>query len=425
MSIRLKLPLLVLFSFIINLLLVYGYYSLFLSKEIADFNSSIREQLQAEADGIAGQVDGRSDFDEILRDLSEEKSLIIEVSDEDRNIVLSAGEQTGVNVENTAASLFRLDDRVYMLKVTQPMPIMNISAYRIGRNILRAEVIIIFIILLFSAVPIYLDYVKPIFALQKSIGRYKEGIRPERVDRYDEIGLLRNEFVALTDAIEKEKQKQHLIIASISHDIKTPLTSIMGFAERLKKTSVSAERHEQYVSIIYNKAVAINNLVEEFDEYLNLKRQIGIKQQRISVEKFCSILRSDYEAELTERGIVFTVNTSCPNEMIFVDISKMRRVFGNIIDNSLKHFSQKAPKISVFCLKQGDSVVFTVADNGTGIPENELDKVFDPFYTSDKGRSVAGLGLSICKEIVGACGGTIWAESNESGGTTIAISFPV
>jgi signal transduction histidine kinase len=425
MSIRLKLPLLVLSAFIINILLVYGYYSLFLSKEISSFNTSIREELQAETDLIAKQIEGRSDFADILRVISDEKSLTIKVSDEDGQTVFFTGEQTGVNVENNAASLFRSGDRAYLLKVTQPMSIMNISAYRIGRNILRAEVIIICIILLFSAVPIYLDYVKPIFELQRSIGRYKEGIRPERTARIDEIGLLRNEFAALTDAIENEKQKQHLIIASISHDIKTPLTSIMGFAERLKKSSISADRHEQYVNIIYNKAVSINNLVEEFDEYLNLKKQIGIKQQKISAEKFCSILKSDYEAELTERGIAFTVSVSCPNEMIFVDISKMRRVFGNIISNSLKHFSRQTPAISVFCLKQGDNVIFSVEDNGTGIPENELDRVFDPFYTSDKGRSVAGLGLSICREIVGACGGTIWAQNKESGGTAIKISLPV
>ncbi|NLK88264.1 MAG: HAMP domain-containing histidine kinase [Clostridiaceae bacterium] len=425
MSIRLKLPLLVLSSFIINILLVYGYYSLFLSKEISSFNTSVREQLQADTDSIAKQVEGRDDFVGALQDISMEKSLIIEVSDEQGQIVLSAGEKAGVNVENSAASLFRHDDRVYLLKVTQPMSIMNISAYRIGRNILRAEIIIIFIILLFSAVPIYLDYVKPIFELQKSIGKYKEGVRPERTVRTDEIGLLRNEFAALTDAIEKEKKKQLLIIASISHDIKTPLTSIMGFAERLKKRSLSADRHDQYVNIIYNKAVSINNLVEEFDDYLNLNKQIGIKQQKISVDKFCAVLKSDYEAELTERGVAFSVDVFCPEEMILVDLSKMRRVFGNIIGNSLKHFSRQAPAIAVYCSRQGDSIIFSVEDNGTGVCESELDRIFDPFYTSDKGRSVAGLGLSICREIVEACGGTIWAQNNESGGTAIKISLPV
>jgi signal transduction histidine kinase len=261
--------------------------------------------------------------------------------------------------------------------------------------------------------------------LQKSMESYKDGIHPQNVIRKDEIGLLQNRFVMLTDAIEKEKQKQHLIIASISHDIKTPLTSVMGFTERLKKNMLPADKYEQYVDIIYNKSASINNLIEEFDEYLNLHTQSGLKQQRISVEKFCAILKSDYDVELRERGVAFSISVSCPNEILFVDISKLRRVFGNIISNSLKHFSLKEPSIAVFCSKQGDSVIFSVEDNGTGVSTEEMQQIFDPFYTSDKSRSVAGLGLSICKEIVEACGGKIWAENNESRGTTRKISLPV
>ena len=69
-------------------------------------------------------------------------------------------------------------------------------------------------------------------------------------------------------------------------------------------------------------------------------------------------------------------------------------------------------------------MLFSVEDNGTGIPKEDMQKIFDPFYTSDKSRSVAGLGLSICKEIVEACGGKIWAENNESGGASVKISLP-
>ena len=100
----------------------------------------------------------------------------------------------------------------------------------------------------------------------------------------------------------------------------------------------------------------------------------------------------------------------------------MRRVFGNIIGNSL---ITTGAGHSCLLLKAGDPIIFSVEDNGTGVCESELDRIFDPFYTSDKGRSVAGLGLSICREIVEACGGTIWAQNNESGGTAIKISLPV
>jgi signal transduction histidine kinase len=425
MSIKVKLPLLVLVAFLINILLLYGYYNFFLSKEISQYNSIMQEQLQIETDRISRELDNSQDFSQVLQNISQVKNLVLQVSDESGLTVFLVGNDSGVNMEIKASSLFHYDNHIYLLKVTQPLSLKNISSYYVVWNLFIAEVLIICFILLLITIIIYFNYVKPIVSLQKSMESYKDGIHPQNVIRKDEIGLLQNRFVMLTDAIEKEKQKQHLIIASISHDIKTPLTSVMGFTERLKKNMLTADKYEQYVDIIYNKSVSINNLIEEFDEYLNLHTQSGLKQQRVSVEKFCAILKSDYDVELRERGVAFSVSVSCPNEILFVDISKLRRVFGNIISNSLKHFSLHKPSIAVICSKQGDAVIFSVEDNGTGVSKEELQQIFDPFYTSDKSRSVAGLGLSICKEIVEACGGKIWAENNESVGISIKISLPV
>ncbi len=425
MSIKFKLPFLVLIAFLVNILLLYGCYNIFLSKEISRYNSSVQEQLQTEANRISKEIENMRDFPQALKNISEAKNLIIRVSDESGSTVFHAGNESGVNLETNASSLFHLDNNVYLLKIIQPMSLENISSYDVAWSVFEAEVLIICFILLLVTVVIYFYYVKPIISLQKNMERYKEGIRPRSIVREDEIGLLNNRFVELTEAIEKEKQKQDLIIASISHDIKTPLTSVMGFAERLKKGALPADRYEQYVNIIYNKSASINHLIEEFDEYLNLHIPSGIKRQRISAEKFCAILKTEYEEELAERGVAFSVTNSCPLEMLFVDIPKMRRVFGNIISNSLKHFSSKEPYVAVFCSKRGDAVQFSVEDNGTGISGEEMKKIFDPFYTSDKGRSVAGLGLSICKEIVEACGGKIWAENNPAGGMSIKINLPI
>lgn len=423
MSIRFKLPLLVFIAFLINILLLLGYYDFFLSKEISQYNSRMREQLQNETDRISKEIDYKQDFSQVLQNISQTKKLIIQVIDESGLTVFHAGNEEGVNIELNASGLFHHDNEIYLLKVTQPSSLKKISSYHLVWNLFIAEILIICFILLLLAVIIYFYYVNPIVALQKSMEGYKEGIHPQYITRKDEIGLLQNRFVRLTEAIEKEKQKQNLIIASISHDIKTPLTSVMGYAERLKKNVLPADRYEKYIDIIYNKSVSINNLIGEFDEYLNLQLQNGLKQQRISAEKFCAILKSDYDEELAERGVAFSISVSCPDEILFTDISKLRRVFGNIISNSLKNFSLKEPSIAVFCLKQGDSVLFSVEDNGTGVSKEELQKIFDPFYTSDKSRSVAGLGLSICREIVEACGGKIWAENNESGGLSIKIMF--
>ena len=424
MSIRFKLPLLVLAAFLINILLLYGYYNFYLSREIAGYNSSMREQLQTETDRIIKKIESSQDFSQALQIISQTENLNIQVVDESGRTVFHGGKDGGVSIEINSSGIFHHDNKVYLLKVTQPVSLKKISSYYVVWNLFIAEIFIICFILLFIAAIFYFNYVKPIIALQKSMERYKEGIHPQNVARKDEIGLLQNQFVRLTEAIEKEKQKQNLIIASISHDIKTPLTSVMGYAERLRKNNLTADRYGRYIDIIYNKSVSIRDLIEEFDEYLNLQMQSGLKQQRISAEKFCAILKSDYEEELAERGVSFSISVSCPDEILFIDIPKMRRVFGNIIGNSLKHFSMRDPSIAVFCSKQENYIIFSIEDNGTGVSEEELQKMFDPFYTSDKSRSVAGLGLSISKEIVEACNGSIWAENNETGGLCVKISLP-
>ena len=295
MSIRFKLPLLVFIAFLINILLLLGYYNFSLSKEISQYNSRMLEKLQDETDQILREIDNRRDFQQVLQNISQTKKLIVQVIDESGLTVFHAGNDEGVNVELNTSGLFHHDDEIYLLKVTQPSSLENISSYHLVWNLFVLEMFIICFILLLIGVRIYFYYVNPIVALQKSMKGYKEGIHPQYITRKDEIGMLQNRFVELTEAIEKEKQKQQLIIASISHDIKTPLTSVMGYAERLKKDALPAERYRQYVNIIYNKSVSINNLIQEFDEYLNLHMQSGLRQQRVSVEKFCSILKSDYE----------------------------------------------------------------------------------------------------------------------------------
>lgn len=416
MSIKVKLPALVMIAFLINILLLYGYYNYFLSNEISQYNNEIQQQLQTEADQISTELKDTRDFESALIRISQEKNMIIHVEDEDGKAVFHTGNETGVNVETSASSLFHYNNRIYLLKLTKPILLTDLSSFDIALNLFKAEVIIICFILLSIAFIVYFQYAKPIIRLKESMEHYKTGIRPKKIMRLDEIGSLQNRFVELTDTIEDEKQKQNRIIASISHDIKTPLTSVMGYAERLKKNSLPDEKHEQYVNTIYNKSVSIKNLIEEFDEYLSYHMRGELKLQRITTLQLCGILRSDYEEEFKERGIAFNINNDETDELLFVDISKMRRVFGNIIGNSLKHLNKTGPLIDVLCETKEESVFFSVEDNGTGVTKEELNNIFEPFYTSDKSRSVAGLGLSICKEIVESHGGEIWAENKKRKG---------
>ncbi|WP_312642725.1 HAMP domain-containing sensor histidine kinase [Hydrogenoanaerobacterium sp.] len=287
------------------------------------------------------------------------------------------------------------------------------------RNLLLAELLLIEVILMVVTFVIYLKVVRPIEALKKGMDDYHNGIKPKAVSRRDEIGQLQNRFVQLTCDIEREKQTQNRIIASISHDIKTPLTSVMGYAERLQKGGLSQEREKRYISTIYDKSVCIKDLIEEFDDYLSCNLQNTLKLQSVTVEELCHLVQADYRDELEQMKVRFTVNSNCSAQRLRVDIAKLRRVFGNIIGNSVKHFGVKERSIAVTCEPQQNAVMFCIADSGVGVAPEKLERIFEPLYTSDAGRSVAGLGLAICREIVHAHGGKIWAENNICGGLSI------
>jgi signal transduction histidine kinase len=287
------------------------------------------------------------------------------------------------------------------------------------------EFIFILVILVFSNIIIYVKIIRPIELLQRDILNYKANHKAKYSNRHDEIGKLQNSFAKLTENLEEEKRKQNRIIASIAHDIKTPLTSVMGYAERLKKNKLSSERTDKYVDTIYSKSLVIKDLIEEFDDYLSYNIKNTLKKQEIKVSELMNNIVFDYEDELNHLGICLKIQNQCPNVTINVDILKLQRLFGNIISNSLKYLNKEEKWIEISCSETNKSVIFSIADNGMGVSEELLTQIFEPMYTSDASRSVAGLGLAICKEIVEIHSGEIWAKNNSFGGLTIICKLPV
>ena len=119
----------------------------------------------------------------------------------------------------------------------------------------------------------------------------------------------------------------------------------------------------------------------------------------------------------------FKVRTNCPNILISVDLSKFKRVFSNTITNSIRHYNNDKKILIININEQKDGKIkFEIADNGTGCKE-DLQKIFEPLYTTDKSRKISGLGLSICKEIIESHSGTIKAENNKMGGFSIIFTI--
>ncbi len=424
MSIKIKFPFFVLLAMLLNFLLIGGYYRFYLSTQISETSNEGQYQLQQETNRISAELRNSPDPSGRLTEIAKSENLVIRVQDQTGKVLYQAGSEPGIRFERHASGLVPFGGKICLLQVTQGISITNLSEFQIASDLIMTECGIIFIVLLLSGFYIYVRYAVSIVSLQRKIEGYRSGIVPERTGRKDELGRLQNEFADLTDALEEEKQNQNRIIASISHDVKTPLTSVMGYAERLKKSSLSPEKREQYVDTIYRKSLVIKTLIDDFDEYLSYHTQSSLKRQFVSAEQLCGILRLDYEGELRERGVPFSIRDACPQAGLSVDLSRIRRVFGNLIDNSLKHTGERPPEISVSCEEREHTVLFMVEDSGTGVKEDELKSIFEPFYTSDHARTFAGLGLSICREIAEAHGGRIWAENRPEGGLRVCVSLP-
>lgn len=259
--------------------------------------------------------------------------------------------------------------------------------------------------------------------LYKAIEEYEKTGQLKKAALKGYAGEIYSRFESLTKNLERQQQNQRRIIASISHDIKTPLTSIMGYAERLSKDNVSQERKTRYLDTIYGKSLEIQQLVNEFDEYLGYNLIQEMKTEVISARELADMVFMEYFGDFEPAGVRLNVLNYADEAKMAIDTGKFRRVFGNIFGNSMKHFKDgnKIIDFEIACDKK--KIYINISDSGDGVEEEKLEMIFEPLYTSDEGRKVAGLGLAICREIVESHWGKIYAKTSRYGGLEICIEL--
>lgn len=430
MNLRKRLTIIILSAFILNSIIILGYYELSLSRKLATTISTMQSGLDNKVEYISSLIESseNNNIKDILEDDTIDKvnrnEIFIYIENSKGDVIYERGRKNYKSLNITSVDMISKKGNSYMVKLVKPLKVEGLIGVPIVKDILKVEIVVIGVILLLLTTIIYVKIVQPILSLQTDIYNYTLGIKPVRTNRRDEIGWLKNNFVELTKKLEYEKEIQNRIIASISHDIKTPLTSIMGYTERLKTKDIEKERQKKYIDIIYSKSQNIKELIDEFDDYLSYNLENSIKKEKISIRNLSLIVKEEYEDEITQLGIEFSIKSNCDEATINIDKSKIRRVFGNIISNSIKHMDKKDKKIEIIFKDIGHHILVSISDNGNGVNDNELDKIFKALYTSDKSRKVAGLGLSICKSAIEGHSGDIWAENNEFGGLTINFTLP-
>jgi signal transduction histidine kinase len=229
------------------------------------------------------------------------------------------------------------------------------------------------------------------------------------------------------EKMEQEKQSRELV-SNIAHDLKTPITSVKGYAEGLLDgVANTPEKQQKYLQTIVNKANDMNRLINELTLYSKIDSdKIPYNFHRINVTDYFGDCVEEIGMDMESRGIELNYsNMVSPDTVIIADPEQLKRVINNIISNSVKYMDKPKCRIDIRILDEQDGVRIEIEDNGKGIAARDLPNIFDRFYRTDSSRNSAqggsGIGLSIVKKIVEDHGGYIWATSREGEGTCMHI----
>lgn len=267
-------------------------------------------------------------------------------------------------------------------------------------------------------------------------GNYDINIKCEGLD---EITALVHSFNDMAlKLLEGEKLKavyeenRKTLIANISHDLKTPITSIQGYIETmLERQDIPKENMKKYHQIIYNNTAYMNKLIDDLFLFSKLDMQkLELQLEIVDARAFMNDLMEEFKIELEDKNIAFLYEDKLTdNYSIKIDRKRVSQIFRNIIGNAVKYGTENNVKIKTSMYKQQDSIYIDIEDNGQGIPQDKLAHIFDRFYRVDYARTKdlmsTGLGLAIAKELTEAQDGSISVTSKENIGTCFTVMLPI
>lgn len=332
---------------------------------------------------------------------------------------------------------------LYTQKQLPPNPfdhnMMGMVDLLISRHLLMDMFIAMFLILLFTGIMltrwINKGVIHPINELNVAMRKIKEGNFDYvlQTDEKGEIGDLYCNYedmrLRLKESLEEneisEKQNRELI-SNISHDLKTPITAIKGYVEGIMDgVADTPEKMDKYIRTVYNKANDMERLINELTYYSRIdNNRIPYNFHRINVAEYFGDCVEEVGMDLEQRNIQLNYFDHASSDTIVIaDPEQMKKVINNIISNSIKYMDKPNGVINIRILDEVDSIHVEIEDNGKGIAQKDLGKIFERFYRTDASRNSAqggsGIGLSIVKKIIEDHGGYIWATSKEGEGTCI------
>lgn len=348
--------------------------------------------------------------------------------DKDKNYVVGRRQP----LENAELHAIMLDEElVGYLAIPPRKKLSDIHDLRFSKNVGRSFSFIALLTIVISvlvALPLARQLVKPVKSLTEAVRRLAAGEYSTRipVESNDELGQLSQDFNSLAKSLEQNEKARQQWIADISHELRTPLSVLRGEIEALQDgiRQPSSER----LASLHSEVMNLNRLIEDLYELsMSDIGALSYQKQLIDLKQLLESTIKIFSEEFSEKGL--SINFSCDDEkvQVFADPDRLQQLFSNLLTNSLRYTDEDG-QLQVLLKQTKDCVLIEFNDSEPGVGDDELLQLFERLYRVETSRSRAtggaGLGLSICKNIVDAHDGSIKAESSSLGGVLIKIQLP-
>jgi two-component system phosphate regulon sensor histidine kinase PhoR len=261
----------------------------------------------------------------------------------------------------------------------------------------------------------YYKYVLP----QKSIDEVRKDVEAWAEENKQEIELLR-----------KNEQFRKEFLQNLSHEFKTPVFAIQGYVDTLLQGALeNPEVNKKFLKKTAKNVERLTNLLNDLDEISRLERgELVLYKQNFVIQELVREAFESLSIRAEARQIHFSIKKGCESPLtVHADKEKIRQVVTNLIENSIKYGKTGGSIVASMYNTDGKHILIELSDDGIGINEKFLPRIFERFYRTDEGRSIdvtgSGLGLAICKHIIEAHGQTIHVRSTEDIGTTIGFTL--
>lgn len=363
----------------------------------------------------------------------------------EKNLMLTSGSSHGDTIEIDGQT-FMFERVSYKLQSGDDGTLLLLAPVRLNMQGfgMLALFTVCFFILVFLWMNLWVSYkfsrsiLTPVSRLKKAAVAISEGdlsgeIAEEGDGEVRELGrtleLMRLKLKESIYLQQKYDENRKFLVSSISHDLKTPVTSIKGYIEGiLDGVAHTPGKMQEYLETARSKAVLVNTMIDDLLFYSTLDlNQLPFHFERTDLAQYFEDCVADCRYEYDKANIALElVNRLEEPVTVLIDRERLMRVIQNILDNAAKYLDKPDGRVAIILRETRTSAIIEIADNGPGIPEKDLPHIFDRFYRVDVSRQTAngsGLGLAIAKQIVEGHDGKIWAKSAAGEGTRMMISL--